>query len=1283
MAAAAEALQYVSPADRATRVRMGEALRDHWGDDAFETWDTWYQRHDRYTAAEAKSAWKSFGKGGGKRCTIATLIYEAKRGGWRQTSRHTERLDDAQRAEAEARRQARREADAKAEAEANAAAAARAAKIWAAAQPADDHPYLERKAVRSHGLRVAETWVKEWVDGDGVVHERAYKNALLVPIWAGPGRLASLQAIMPTRCIGAPPKNGEKDARRDKDYLRDGRKAGCYCPLGGITPDTHTVLVCEGYATGATLHETLGLPVMVAFDAGNLVPVARMLRDKLPGARIVVCADNDAFTRRPEGTPWNPGVECATAAAKDVAGVVATPRFASADGEPTDWNDLAAREGLDAVRQQFEVALNPPPAAKDEPADKDGVTDDELEKNGHFTVLGYDHDRYFIFQHERRQISVYSKGDFSDSGLIELAPLNWWEMNFPGTQGGIEKRMAMNWLLRLAGARGIYDISRIRGRGAWQDNGRMVYHHGGHLTVDGVPTEVTKITSRYVYELDRSLPEPAAEPMTGDEGELLLDVASRFRWSKPASAALLCGWVALAPLCGALKWRPHLWLTGGAGSGKAQPHSAKVLTPAGWTTMGAVRIGDVVSTPDNGVARIRGLYPQGVQPVYKLTFADGRTARATGDHLWKVRVKHAWRIRTTDEMREILGRDTRASVSLAIPLADAMTVKDGGKSIEALPLHPYVLGALLGDGSLGNGEGSSSIVFTSADQEIINRVAMLAPNDACLVPTGPSSRFSFRFKGLGEVGKSMRETIKDLRLLGTRSHDKFIPRAYLESSIENRVELLKGLMDTDGYVSEAGGMSYCTISPQLRDDVVELVRSLGGIAMVAEKATTYTHNGEKKSGQLAYNINIRLRDRAMAFHLERKVDRARQDYQYADCLYLNVASIEPDGEEECSCIAIDHPDRLYLTDNFVVTHNTTVLNDFVHYLMAGCDVFAQGSSSEAGIRQTLKADALPVLFDESEQNNEREQQRVQGILALIRQSSTESQARTLKGTAGGDSMSFHIRSMFCLSSIQVGINHQADVERMAVLALRPKREDPNPEKTWAHISGGLRMLASDETLPSRLLRRSLDLLPVTLQNIKVFCDAATRSFGSVRDGDQYGTMLAGAWSLTSDRVATQTEAEEMIAGYDWSEHRDSSDSDESERALAALLESHIRLQGGAEVTVYELVRSAAGLGNLGTEIKEVAADSVLQRYGMKVLRRAGAPRLVLSNGSQELRRLVAGSPFEADLRGLLLRLPGADRADNKPTRFNGVPSKCISLPLAGVLEESGGREESGAPQGEF
>src|SRR3546814_9944202 len=126
----------------------------------------------------------------------------------------------------------------------------------------------------------------------------------------------------------------------------------------------------------------------------------------------------------------------------------------------------------------------------------------------------------------------------------------------------------MDWIVRECHKAGIYDPKRLRGRGAWIDGGRVVFHHGGYLSVDGQPTAITKIRSRFVYELDRSLPEPAELPRADEECARLVEIAKMVRWTKPGSAALLSGWVALAPLCGALRWRPHVWLTGGAGSGK-------------------------------------------------------------------------------------------------------------------------------------------------------------------------------------------------------------------------------------------------------------------------------------------------------------------------------------------------------------------------------------------------------------------------------------------------------------------------------------------------------------------------------------------------------------------------------------------------------------------------------------------------------------------------------------------------------------------------------------------
>lgn len=819
-------------------------------------------------------------------------------------------------------------------------AAVLATKIWESARDCSMHPYLKRKGVKSHGLRFGR-WEK--VDQDTGEVRLISDKALLIPLRDRKKRIHSLQAILPA------PYGG-----RDKDYLKDGAKSGFFFTIGKPLEEQFAqavrpvVIICEGYATGASIHEATGHACVVAFDAGNLMAVGRTIRDAFPQAAIVFAADNDQWTLTPLE---NPGLHYAREAAKAVRARIAVPQFdPAAQGKPTDFNDLAQRAGAQAVKDVIQAVLHPPkptpvptpvpqarapteaaaapdptppqdpqhepppdlePVAAQPPDVNDYDPDAMPENNRHFSILGYDHGQYFIFNYGKSQISTVTAGSMTETGLIELAPLHWWELHFPGEKSLINTKAAANFLIQTAHQRGIYDSSRIRGRGAWVDEGRAVYHHGGYLSVNGVRTAITMIKSRYVYELDRALPDPAPTPLGSDEGEMILDCAKEFRWTKPGSAALLAGWVALAPLCGALRWRPHIWLTGGAGCGKS-----------------------------------------------------------------------------------------------------------------------------------------------------------------------------------------------------------------------------------------------------------------------------------------------------------------------------------------------------------------TVLNSFAHHLLAGLDLFAQGSSSEAGIRQTLRADARPVLFDESEQNNDRESMRIQGVLALIRQASTESEALTLKGSSMGEAMSFHIRSMFCLASVQVGIRHQADVERLAVLSLRPKHEDSDPSGSWKRISASLSQLRSDSTLPARLFRRSMDLLPKTLRNIEVFIEAASGRFSSVRDGDQYGTLLAGAWSLISTEIATKEQALEMIDSYDWSEHREQADSDDAARAMSMLLESHVRFAGN-DVTVYELIVAAKGY-HTETGLNIDKADAILQRYGMKIK----ASRLLLSNTSHELRKLVSGSEFEADLRGVLLRVPGADRNDNKPSSFNGSTTKCISLPLDTILEKA-------------
>lgn len=165
-----------------------------------------------------------------------------------------------------------------------ATARARAAKLWERARPAtNSHAYLQRKAVGAYGIR-------------------QLRDLLLIPARDVSGQLQTLQFI------------GADGAKR---FLSGGRIVGCYCPIGR---PLDSLLICEGYATGATLYAATGRAVAVCFSAGNLQPVARALRLKFPHLRLIVCADNDL-------TPGNPGVTHATQAARAVGGFLAVPQF--------------------------------------------------------------------------------------------------------------------------------------------------------------------------------------------------------------------------------------------------------------------------------------------------------------------------------------------------------------------------------------------------------------------------------------------------------------------------------------------------------------------------------------------------------------------------------------------------------------------------------------------------------------------------------------------------------------------------------------------------------------------------------------------------------------------------------------------------------------------------------------------------------------------------------------------------------------------------------------------
>jgi putative DNA primase/helicase len=303
--------------------RVGMALKAELGAAGFDLFDTWSQGSEAYNPTDARDTWRSFKSGG--RVQIGTLFHIAKGFGFKwDDAPQAQPLDhaaiEAQRKARAARDQAEREETARRQTD----AATKAAAQWAQATEQGHCTYLDRKGVQGLGVR--------FEPGD----------CMVIPLRDEAGKLWNLQRIKPR-----PDGQGH-----DKRFLAGGRKTGLMHWLGD-PQGAGVLLLCEGWATGASLHQATGHPVCVAFDGGNLPKVGRAMRAAFPGACIVVCGDNDH--EREQATGRNPGQEKATEAARAAQGLAVCPHGLPAGH--TDWNDLHQLMGLDAVAAAIAKAV--------------------------------------------------------------------------------------------------------------------------------------------------------------------------------------------------------------------------------------------------------------------------------------------------------------------------------------------------------------------------------------------------------------------------------------------------------------------------------------------------------------------------------------------------------------------------------------------------------------------------------------------------------------------------------------------------------------------------------------------------------------------------------------------------------------------------------------------------------------------------------------------------------------------------------------------------------------
>jgi replicative DNA helicase len=353
--------------------------------------------------------------------------------------------------------------------------------------------------------------------------------------------------------------------------------------------------------------------------------------------------------------------------------------------------------------------------------------------------------------------------------------------------------------------------------------------------------------------------------------------------------------------------------------GKAQPIDSRIKTPSGWSEMGALQVGDAVASIDGAPSIVTGVFPQGVRQVYRITFSDGRSTEACAEHLWRVyfRLWDQPRIVSTEKLIDMLSRK-RYRHRLWIDQVSG----DFGHH-DPLPVDPWALGALLGDGTFVGG----SPMFSTAETEMLERFQDRAGAEVAL---HHNSRYDWRVVAATRpvttfYGRGPNPLIEDLRsvgLWGVQSHEKFIPRIYRNACRPARLALLQGLLDTDGWVEKFGAVRFCTTSYRLAKEVVELVRSLGGWCTLSDKRTTYSYKGEKKAGRLAYVLNIHHPEPRSLFTLSHKRDRLPERYQRSS--RPTLISIVPTRVVPTQCISVSHPSKLYVTDEYVVTHNTSL-----------------------------------------------------------------------------------------------------------------------------------------------------------------------------------------------------------------------------------------------------------------------------------------------------------------------------------------------------------------------
>lgn len=386
-------------------------------------------------------------------------------------------------------------------------------------------------------------------------------------------------------------------------------------------------------------------------------------------------------------------------------------------------------------------------------------------------------------------------------------------------------------------------------------------------------------------------------------------------------------------------------------SAKAVAVDTFIATPQGWKQIKDVHIDSYVYDELGIKTKVIGVGNFPNQTAWKVTFSDQTSIICNDEHLWKIRrmgsdnkgqwrVMNLWEIRTqktvgssgnwrsgvkrvteTAQKHEKPWLDSRGYSRYQIPVCNAVQY-----SPKKLNIHPYLMGVLLGDGHMFD------CCITTGDEELFSIVSKFIGDWGISKKEYSYKKNTWTLRITKDNAKfTIRQCVKELNLQDKLSYDKFIPNIYLQGSVAQRTELLQGLLDTDGcYSANKNAITYSSTSKKIIDGIIQLVRSLGGIATCSKpKTPKFTSKGQKKEGRGYWLLHIKLPETIKPFKLKRRIEKYKPATKYFPV--RSIVDIEQVENCDMKCIAVDSPKKTFITDSYIVTHNSSYLGQWIAY----------------------------------------------------------------------------------------------------------------------------------------------------------------------------------------------------------------------------------------------------------------------------------------------------------------------------------------------------------------